>query len=266
MTEEVVTVTPYVVNTMTVTAHSGRSKIDLGKLAEEQASLVDGVSASAPEALGPRISHFSYRNGKDIVRVGRVLKRNGRERRYSSKLFDNQSTVVVSLPYSGGYYINIKIFHNGNLQMTGARSVSEAVEAANVALGSAGGEVRDAAVHLMNSNFVINRRVNREELHDVASNVYGVRSSFNPSVYPGVKIYFMYNEHLDGRCRCECECSGIRKVSSCKRITLLVFSGKATVKTSAAIITGATCDEQIRAAHGWLAGLLKAHADRVVYS
>ena len=85
--EQAVTVTPYVVNTMTVTAHIGRNKIDLGRLAEEQASLVDG--ASAPEALGiPRISHFSYRNGKDIVRVGRVLKRNGRERRYSSKLFD----------------------------------------------------------------------------------------------------------------------------------------------------------------------------------
>jgi hypothetical protein len=256
-------VTAYVVNTMTVTAHSGRTKVDLGKLRLEQAERAAGDGDCASLL---RVSHFSCRDGDEIVRVGRVFKRNGREKRYSSKLFDNQSTVVVRMPYDGGYYINIKIFHNGKLQMTGARTLAQAEEAANFALGSAGGAVRDATVHLMNSNFVINKRINREELHDVASNVYCVRSSFNPSVYPGVKIYFMYNQHLDGRCRCETECSGLRSPGCCKRITVLVFSGKAHVKNSAAIITGATCDEQIKATHEWLSTLLIKHAPRVVYS
>lgn len=257
-----ISVSDYAVNTMTLTARSGTGCVDLARLRAEQEAAAAGTTLSGDR---PSVSHFSCRDGGRIVRVGRVLKRNGREKRYSDRLFDNQSTVVVRLPYHGGYYINIKIFHNGNLQMTGARSVDEAVEAANFALGSAGGSVTGATVQLMNSNFLIGRRINREELHDVATHSYGVLSSFNPSIYPGVKIYYMFNAHGDGRCRGSPACQGIGKGACCKRITLLVFSGKSNVKTSAAIITGATCHEHISAAHKWLASVVRDHARRVAY-
>lgn len=255
-----VTLSDYNVNTITLTASSGHPTIDLDRLRAEHLSSV-GVG----DRQRPFVSHLSYRDGGEIRRSGRVLKRNGRARNYSVRMFDNQATVVVRMPYRGGYDLNIKVFRNGNLQMTGARAVEHGLEGANVALGSVGGSVRDVRVQLMNSNFSVSRRVNREAFHAVARDVCGVQSSFNPSIYPAVKIYFMYNEHGDGRCHGETECTGIGEDACCKRVTLLVFSGKSSKKTSSAIITGAVTHRQIDAAHSWLRDVVSRHADEVLY-
>eukprot|EP00873_Tetraselmis_striata_P033708 jgi/Tetstr1/453972/TSEL_040891.t1 len=256
-----VSLTPYNVNTMTLTAASGLSSIDLDRLKAETAA--DMLKTRDP--VRPFVSHLSYRDGAHIRREGCVLKRNGRVRRYSPRMFDNQATVVVRMPYHGGYDLNIKVFRNGNLQMTGARSAEEGREAANLALGTVGGSVHRVRVQLMNCNFRISRRVNRHELHAVARDVYGMQSSFNPSIYPAVKIYYMYNSHGDGRCRGDQECSGSGPDACCKRVTLLVFSGKVSKPTSSAIITGAVTHDQIQAAYGWLRRAVQAHADAVLY-
>ena len=255
-----VTLTDYNVNTMTLTASSGLETINLDLLKLEHSEAV-GVG----DELRPFVSHLSYRDGTEIRRSGKVLKRNGKVRNYSVRMFDNQATVVVRMPYSGGYDLNIKVFRNGNLQMTGARAAEHGLEGANVALGSMGGGVRDVRVQLMNCNFRVSRRVNRDALHAVARDVYGMQSSFNPSIYPAVKIYFMHNAHGDGRCHGQAECTRFGRDACCKRVTLLVFSGKSTKDTSSAIITGAVTHEQIRAAHAWLSGVVARHAHLVLY-
>lgn len=255
-----VALTDYNVNTMTLTASSGLSTIDLDRLKREHSRAV-----GAGDGLRPFVSHLSYRDGAEIRRTGKVLKRNGKVRNYSLRMFDNQATVVVRMPYCGGYDLNIKVFRNGNLQMTGARAVEHGLEGANVALGSSGGGVRDVRVQLMNCNFKVSRRVNRDAIHAVARDVYGMQSSFNPSIYPAVKIYFMYNSRGDGRCHGDAECTGFGAGACCKRVTLLVFSGKSSKPTSSAIITGAVTHEQIRAAHAWLRDVVTTHADLVLY-
>jgi hypothetical protein len=252
--------TDYNVNTMTLTAWSGRQVIDLHRLTAEHWGAV-GV----PVEGRPFVSHFSFRDGAVIKRAGEVLKRNGKIRNYSRRMFDNQATVVVRMPYNGGYDLNIKVFRNGNLQMTGARAVEHGREGANVALGVSGGMVQDVKIQLMNCNFSISRRINRDAVHAVARDVYRMQSSFNPSIYPAVKIYFMHNAHGDGRCHEDPPCNGFGPGACCKRVTLLLFSGKSSKTSSSAIITGAVSHEQIRAAHSWLRRVLENHAHSIVY-
>lgn len=257
-----VRVTDYFVNTMTLTAKSGLESVDLDRLKRETEEAVVGSRA---EGDRPFVSHLSYRDGEEIRRTGEVLKRNGKVRRYSRRMFDNQATVVVRMPYSGGYDLNIKVFRNGNLQMTGARTAEHGKEAADVALGSMGGRVHDVRVRLMNCNFRVSKRINREAMHIVARDVYGMQSSFNPSIYPAVKIYYMINDRPDGRCPADPQCTGFGPGACCKRVTLLVFSGKSHKTTSSAIITGAVSKEQIDAVHSWFSHVVKKHAGTVLY-
>lgn len=262
-TRAIVAVTDYVINTMTLTAKSGRESVDMRRLREDLESRGIGHGG---EGGGPYVSHFSYRDGKEIKRAGQVLKRNGKVKKYSTKMFDNQATVVVKMPDNGGYDMNIKVFRNGNLQMTGARSLDHGTRAANIALGTAGGGVHDVQVRLMNCNFYVSRRVNREAVHAVARDVYGMQSSFNPSIYPAVKIYYMINAGGQGRCPSATPCTGFGKGACCKRVTLLVFSGKSDRTTSSAIITGAVDTSQVDAAYGWFARMVVKHASAVLYA
>lgn len=257
-----VVLTDYIVNTMTLTAKSGVECVDMRRLRGD----IEGAVGDAGDADRPYVAHFSYRDGKEIKRAGRVLKRNGKDKKYSANMFDNQATVVVWMPHNGGYNVNIKVFSNGNLQMTGARSIEHGRDAANIALGTAGGRVHSVQIQLMNCNFYVSRRVNREAVHAVASEVYGMQSSFNPSIYPAVKIYYMINANGDGRCPSATQCTGFGKDACCKRVTLLVFSGKKEKTTSSAIITGAVEESQVDAAYGWFSRMIMNHASRVLYA
>lgn len=255
-------VTDYLVNTITLTAKSGLGNINIDLLKKDHEYAA--VDFQAVEGR-PFVSHFSYRDGKEIVRTGKVLKRNGKVRNFSNRMFDNQATVVVRMPYNGGYDLNIKVFRNGNLQMTGARSVDHGKEAANIALGSMGGNVHDVQIRLMNCNFYVSKRINREAMHIVAKDLYGMQSSFNPSIYPAVKIYYMMNQHDDGKCHANPQCTGFGPNACCKRVTLLVFSGKPNKIISSAIITGAVNKHQIDAVHSWFTNVVKKHTDTLFY-
>lgn len=249
-----VTVTDYNVNTMTLTAKSGRERIDLAALRSMHAR-----DAGERDARQPFVSHLSFQDGESVNRTGRVLKRNGRERRYSRRMFDNQATVVVRMPQHSGYFLNIKVFRNGNLQMTGARSAEEGRIGAQVALGELGGAVEDVRVQLMNCNFRVSRRVNRNAFHALAKGL-GMQSSFNPSIYPAVKVYYMINDRDDGACPNRASpCTGFGPDACCKRVTVLVFEGHRSY--SSAIITGATTEAQVRKAHAWLARTLREHPE-----
>jgi hypothetical protein len=250
-----VTAGGYAVNTMTLTAKSGHRSIDLKRLCNEATGRIGGDS--------PAVTHVSFRDGRRLVRVGTVIKKNGRPRKYGHRMFDNQATIVVASHFDGEpVNVNIKVFRNGNVQMTGARSKQHGESSANAALCSYGGLVHSVDVHLMNCNFRVSHRINRDALHTIVRHEYGMISSFNPDIYPAVKIYFMYNSKKDGRCPAG-GCVG--KGGCCKRVTLLVFSGKPNRSHSSAIITGGVDTDQVDAVHAWFSRLLQSHGHRVVY-
>ena len=151
------------------------------------------------------------------------------------KAFGNQVSFYVEWP-AKGYLPNLKLFQNGNLQMTGIRSVEDgehlaqyvAEEVRHLAtavplaaaictavedLGS-----KQFAMRMINSDFTVPYRIRRRELHNLmCSPLYNVVCSFQPGTYPGVKIQYFWGPDPaepteaaaetkqrpnDGRCHC----------------------------------------------------------------
>jgi TATA-box binding protein (TBP) (component of TFIID and TFIIIB) len=301
-------VTPYTVNTMTLTAKSTVTDVDFGALFDKYGDSVREASDDLEQPGGatasaevPRVVFIVQRGrGGEVVQAGCVRKKNGRVKRYSPNVFENQATLVVRMP--SGTHTNVKLFRNGHVQMTGSRSEKEGRMAAELVVSMAAsarsGAPRPAGaavvgpvnVCLMNSDFrIIGGHVDRQALYEVATDVMGVQSSFQPAIYPAVKCFYMWRpETGDGSNRClpyprpglagpdrgmgpdlrptAQDCDGVCPLHSaggagrgcdgkgcCKRVTILIFH------TGATIVTGGVSENQIRACHEWVASLCAAH-------
>ena len=310
---ESVVATPFRVNTMTLTTMctgvcSGKGRIDIEGIfkslldswgggcaatepaattgsskkakriaAKSAAASAPAAAAAAPEegeVVAARVVFMSLR-GVDggVRRVGRVTKANGRVRRFSSRMFHNQATVVVLMP--DGTHTNVKVFRNGHVQMTGARSVENGRVAARAVLSllpgpAEGRDVGDIRVCLMNTDFALQRgdggalSLDRQALYVRIIERYGVLCSFEPSIYQAVKSYFLWNparrpEEQTGVCPrgAAASCHGASDVGCCKRLTVLVFH------TGSCVITGCVTLEQVRASYAWIRDVVADNRDLV---
>jgi len=179
-----------------------------------------------------------------------------RVRRRSSR-FNNQYTIVV--PVYGGRRLNVKVFRNGTLQVSGARSMQDVHELGEVLALSGHMDIGDYKIAMINSNFDMGGRL---RLFDLALRFRetGMHVNYDTQRHPGLQLRYMYNEgnvfsngicgcvigvnertgHVDGRCR---RCS-------CNRVTVIAFA------TGKVVITGARSIVQILAVHEWLVGVL----------
>lgn len=200
-----------------------------------------------------------------------------------TKRFDNQVTLVYRA-WEENYKneMNIKVFKNGIVQMTGIRYIDQGSDTIDKIMDI----IREAAkdhptivknlaklknvnyrVQLINSDLQIGFQVKQEWLYQIFTTQYKNECTFEPCIYPGVKILYFCNpdhEVKDGVCRCEKYCGEMKSSSKkkqeveagtlhCRKITIAVFqSGKM-------IITGAQTYEQINEAHDFITKLLKHH-------
>lgn len=237
---------PIRISTMTQVGNISTA-IDLQRLFQE-------ISPSS------RISYLGY--GYDTkgtcVRTSRkVSPEKDTRRRY----FFNQVTLHIVLDK----VINMKIFNNGGVQMTGLKRESQGREAIHVLLR----EVRklpavsdvfldtvDPAITMtkmvmINSDFDIGFEVERETLHREIIRE-GYYSSYESSIYPGVNIKYYYNpRQADGVCRCQGICDGKGNDGFCKKVTVAVF------KSGKIIITGGQSMEHIHIAKDFITGFIK---------
>ncbi|AUF82287.1 putative TATA-box binding protein [Tetraselmis virus 1] len=245
------TITPYRINTMTLTAKSGRSSINLAPLA-------DVLVEENPTNIS--ICHVSFISNQTVIRKGNVIKSNGRKRCYSKRLFDNQATTVAFVPERKGY-VNIKLFKNGQIQMTGARSIKEGQDVANSVLKAIGQlspqGVTDVSIRLMNSDFRVPYRIDRDKFYMLMKDRYNMWCSYNPSIYLAVKTFYMFNESKTGICKQGCD--GKKTGSCCKKVTIFVFH------TGAVIITGAVTMEQLNTTYHWVCDIFNRHSTEIKY-
>lgn len=199
-----------------------------------------------------------------------------------TKRFDNQVTLVYRVDEEQfKNEINIKVFKNGIVQMTGVRYIDQGSQMIDKIIAmirrvasSRPTIVRDInklqninyRVQLINSDFPIGFWIKQEWLYKVFTTCYKNECTFEPCIYPGVKIlYFCNPTHAvkDGVCRCETHCGDIKtsakkkldamNTNMCRKITIAVFqSGKM-------IITGAQSYEQINEAYDFITKLLRHH-------
>jgi TATA-box binding protein (TBP) (component of TFIID and TFIIIB) len=249
------------------------------------------------------ISFIEYGKTKDVSNSKGVNPKQDKKNRYKKKKkkmkrFDNQLTLIVNI---NNNIINMKIFKNGRIQMTGLKDIDNGPKAIEIIMKIIKDlsliknsnitsllEDNDKSIEiinpemktelnvelnnelnvelntelkydnykicLINSDFKFNHKVKRNKLYEFIVNNTELVCSYEPCIYPGVKLQYFYNKKLDGVCRCsDVYCSNKNNNSTCVKITIAVFESGCT------IITGAKSLKQVNAAYTFIKNLLSSN-------
>ena len=267
--------TPYKVSTITATG-SINSLIDLDIFYNE-ASLVKNED----DTEGVIYIEYGKNKSDTIFRGTKNYRKKTNRRKKDSKRFDNQVTVILKMFEKGVLvFVNVKVFKNGNIQMTGLKDIGQGRQVVDHIIDQVrqihykGYEQivatfdqiinKDYKIRLINSDFRIGLEIKRDRLNKLVQSTYGVFSSFEPCIYPGVKIQYFWNTEymssLDGICKCTGACHGKGCGSAdgqCKKITIAAF------QSGCIIITGAQNYEQIDDAYTFICKVILKHRDDV---
>jgi TATA-box binding protein (TBP) (component of TFIID and TFIIIB) len=223
-------------------------------------------------------------NKHDQISKGVNLKkrfvRKGGKREVSTKRFDN--SITIKLYKSETELLNIKIFKNGKIQMTGVKHVESGIEAVEFLITI----VKDVNlhtklvddvdclscsgcnIHLINSDFKVNMEIRRDLLFQLITKEYDVTCTYEPCIYPGVKIQYFLNKTADlslspkihGVCPCIPQCNGKgngETTDSCKKITISIF------QSGCILITGVTSIKHIEIGYKFITDILRKHEPEI---
>lgn len=262
------TITPLRISTMVTTANWG-APISLATLFEHFHNIA--IPIWYP---GEGILKFEFKN----TVLGACYKDIFTERKITNKAFFNQSTMVLRrfIPGTTTFKeVNVKLFANGGIQMTGVVSEEFAKDSLQFLLS----EIRKLkvspfldgiptidkfSIQLINTDYSLNKYVNQNLLHKILVNDYNLFSTLEKTIYQGINTKFYYNKQNDiqrGVCTCEKSCKGQGLgdgEGQCKKITISIF------RTGKIIITGGRHMEQIYMAYDFLNTILKKHANEVL--
>ncbi len=260
--------TPLRISTMVATAQFNTT-LDLNKLFNSIKAIL--IPLWWP---GEGILKFEHR---DQV-IGQSHRDALTKRKISSKCFFNQSTLVVRRKHptqAGWKEVNLKLFANGSVQMTGIASEEFGVETLNWLIAEVdkleespwGGKpsVVNFNKQLINSDFSVGCHLRRDKLHEIITRQYSIFSILESTIYQGVNTKYYYNESGDktkpGQCSCKEFCQGQGNgegEGQCKRITISFF------QTGNIIITGARHMKQINEAYEFVKQFLVKHAVEII--
>lgn len=198
-------------------------------------------------------------------------------RKITNKSFFNQSTLVVRRKVPSGYKeVNIKLFGNGSVQMTGINSEEFATATLEWLIAECAKlsetpflkppTVNKMNIQMINSDFSIGTPIQSEAIHAILRDRYNLFSIFEKTLYQGVDTKYFYNTARDpeapaGICDCPTLCSGQGNghgPGECKRITISIF------QTGNIIITGARNMAQINEAYEYINKVFDAHESEII--
>ena len=262
------------ISTMVITAHWGTS-IQLDQLFESLRSVI--LPIWYPEE---GILKFEHKN----MVMGSSFKDIFTNRKITSKSFFNQSTIVLRRKITdedekndGDHHwkeVNVKLFANGGIQMTGVTSELFARRAIEWLLQTIQSlpespfpsppSIQRFSIQLINTDYALNKFINQDALHKILINEYNLFSMLEKTIYQGINTKFFYNTRDPGVGICQCKqfCKGQgtgEGEGECKRITMSIF------RTGRIIITGARQIHQIDAAYDFLNRVFDRHQGTVLY-
>jgi TATA-box binding protein (TBP) (component of TFIID and TFIIIB) len=182
------------------------------------------------------------------------------------KIFYNQATIHV---IHDDKIMNVKLFNNGKIQITGLKGINQSTVLVeklinylqDLSVLDYETKLVSSELVLINSDFDIGYEIERETLHNEIIE-YGIYSSYEPCIYPGVNIkYFMNKNNFDGICCCENICNGKGKANGdgdCKKVTIAVF------KSGKIIITGGQSTSQLETAYRFIKNFIDDRKDDFV--
>tara|TARA_B100001094_G_scaffold143988_2_gene139501 strand:+ start:3551 stop:4327 length:777 start_codon:yes stop_codon:yes gene_type:complete len=218
------------------------------------------VLKSLAESLNINHNILYIEYGSEINK-GSNNKKLSKKKLESKKYFYNQLTLHIHNSLKKNKRVNVKIFNNGRIQMTGINSgvvgsttmeivLKEFLNLSNIDEIFSEIDIKqigDLETVLINSDFDIYHEVDRESLHrSIVDN--GYLSSYEPCNYPGVNIKYYFNpcKRNFGICDCEKPCNGKGLNNTCKKITIAVF------KSGKIIITGGRNKHHIQTAYEFI--------------
>jgi hypothetical protein len=268
-----VTFTPLRISTNVATGNLG-SKLYLDKLFEQLPQVL--IPFGYPEEGILKMEHKAQVIGasaRDLLTKKKAAK----------KTFFNQSTLVVRKrrldDASQFKEVNIKLFANGGIQMTGITGLEFArvtlewllpilralPSAATVPISEEPVFIKQLKIQLINSDYHVNANIHRDNLHQIMSQKYCMFSSLEKLIHQGVNIKYYYNTSRTvgrpGICNCERPCQGQGEGDApgqCKKITILAF------QTGDIIVTGARKREQLDEAYEFMNHIFKLHSKEVL--
>lgn len=258
-------ITPLRISTMTTTCQMG-STIQLNLLFEK-------IQTIPYWYLGEGALKMEYKGEtKGICRNDIMLRR-----KRVKKTFFNQASLVVRLQIDTDTWkeVNVKLFSNGGVQMTGVPDdrtgraaiawLANEVETKYMGVFAKKHNIHKYETQLVNSDYSIGVPIRRERLHKILVETYGLFSTFESTVYQGVNTKFFYNKARTGGppglCLCPTPCEGTgngEAIGDCKRITISPF------QTGRIIITGARSLDQINEAYAFMNTIFVKHAAEII--
>jgi TATA-box binding protein (TBP) (component of TFIID and TFIIIB) len=198
----------------------------------------------------------------------------------SKTSFFNQATLVIRQEIKPLIWkeINVKLFRNGGIQITGVKSIEMSSNAlrwlVTYLTDSCKAKpifekevtIQKEQVQLVNTDFSIGAKVRRDVLHKILSDQYRLNSSYESAIYQGVKTKYFYNAQRPansprGICPCAKLCKGTgdgSKIGECKKITISPF------QTGQVIITGARTMAQIEEGYVFIKDVFTKHASAIL--
>jgi TATA-box binding protein (TBP) (component of TFIID and TFIIIB) len=159
--------------------------------------------------------------------------------------------VTVKLWFGVGSSTNMKVFHNGGLQMTGIKTEAGGREASQYIAGVAHDlglvSERDAVdfrVRMINSDMRASVPLQRGLLYEAWRHERDLCLAFDPLTYPALKLLYFFppiGTEKDGVCRCQVHCSTKlqAKHRRCLKATVSLF------ESGCIIITGSVREEHV---------------------
>lgn len=230
------------------------------------------------------------KDGEDISRGTYPKKRRkSKKDKVKKNRFDNQVTIIYM--FNNIYIPNVKIFKNGNIQLTGIKDVTHTEIIVNNIIENIKHIYKNVSSDIINplnnidelkyQNFKI-RMINtdfkvytdpeltkgfdlkRKEIHKIfISNEYNNKCSFQPGIYQGVKLEYFWNKQSkkkNGICCCPNTCYGKgsgNAIGDCKKVTGALF------ESGSILITGGINFEQVDETYKYICDFLKKHKDNI---
>ncbi len=202
-----------------------------------------------------------------------------RRKEKPTKRFDNQVTLIYRCK---GNNLNIKTFRNGNIQVTGIKTIEDGPSVVDNMINILK-HIHDTkdknvienvddlkninfSIRLINTDYKVGFNIKREILHRILINDYDIGCSYEPCIYPGVKIQYFYNidnHKQDGICKCSLDKCHDKKGgtgkgdNNCKKITIAVF------QSGCIIITGSQTKAQIDECYKFINEILYENASKI---
>lgn len=197
----------------------------------------------------------------------------------STKGFYN--CVVLCVLYENINCVNVKVFTNGNLHMTGVRTFEAGKRVAEIVynhlldipetddfkviIDRDHFKITDVDTMLINTDYNLNMPIERNNLLKVFSENYDLNAFWDSDGYPGVKLEYFWNKHTlntpnEGKCKCTGKCNGKgfgNGDNDCKKVVVSIF------QSGSALVVGGRNMEQINCAYKFVNKIIGDNLNKI---